>query len=162
MTPSLPVRTVRDGTRVMRFAADVLATASSHRPGVMRWSELVIYRLADGQYVISKVGRTVVAHRPECSRVYPDMPTWLEAGEEAQVHRIGCLECLPEVGDQMDPQTVLEAQRYTVLRAKDPANLQAALADGRTGQLPRLVRDVLTQVQARDEAFATWQRVTCA
>lgn len=152
----MTLRTVRDGPRVFRFQADVLAAASSHRPGVLRWSEIVIYRLADGQYVISKVGRSVVAHRPECHRVYPDMPTWLEAGEEAQVHRTGCLECQPEVGNRMDPQTVLEAQRYTVLRARSPEELQAVLVGRREGQFPRLIRDVLAQVEAKDSAFTEW------
>lgn len=158
----MTLRTVRDGQRVLRFQADVLAAASSHRPGVLRWSEIVIYRLAGGQYVISKVGRSVVAHRPDCSKVYPDMPTWLEAGEEAQVHRTGCLECLPEVGDQMDPQTVLEAQRYTVLRAGTPAELQDVLTLRKVGPLPRLVRDVLDRVAASDVAFSLWRRGQCS
>ncbi len=155
----MTIRTVRDGTKVLRFEADVLATATSKRAGAPRWSELVVYRLPSNAYVISKIGRSLIAHRPECVRVYPDMPTWLEAGEEATVHRVPCLECLPVVGDQMDPQTVLEATRYTVLRARDPQQLYQALL-GRTRRLPAIVSEVIKQVQTTDEAFARWLLVT--
>jgi hypothetical protein len=156
----MTVRTVRDGARILRFDADVLATATSCRPGAPRWSELVVYRLTRSkEYVVWKVGRSLVAHRPECHRVYPEMPTWLEAGEEAQVHRVPCLECQPEVGNEMDPQTVLEATRYTVLRARDPEQLYRVLFN-RTQRPTQLVTEVIDQVRTHDDAFATWLTVT--
>jgi hypothetical protein len=151
----MSIRTVRDKDRVLRFEAEVLATATSKRPGAVRWSELVVYRLPSQQYVISKIGRSVLAHRPDCYRVYPDMPTWLEAGEEAQVHREPCAECLPVVGSGMDPQTVLEATRYTVLQARDPENLYRALHNKR-GRTAGIVEDILQQLTVRDQLFADW------
>lgn len=151
----MTLRTVRDKDRIMRFEADVLATATSKRPGVVRWSELVVYRLPSKRYVVWKIGRSILAHRPECHRVYPDMPTWLEAGEEAQVHREPCPECLPVVGDAMDPQTVLESTRYTVLQARDPEALHRALHN-RTGRPAGIVDDVLRQLTQSDQLFADW------
>lgn len=145
---------------MLRFEADVLATATSQRAGAPRWSELIVYRLTQSkQYVVWKIGRSLVAHRPDCSRVYPEMPTWLEAGEEAQVHRVPCLECLPEVGDHMDPQTVLEATRYTVLRARDPEQLYQALLN-RTQRPTALVEHVVSQVRMNDAVFDGWLSVT--
>lgn len=155
----MTIRTVRDGEKVLRFEAEVLATATSKRVGAPRWSELVVYRLPSKAYVISKVGRSLIAHTPDCARVYPDMPTWLEAGEEAQVHRVPCLECFPVVGNEMDPQTVLEATRYTVLRARDPEQLYQALLN-RTRRPSEIVLEVLRQVQTNDDVFADWLSLT--
>jgi hypothetical protein len=121
----------------------------------VRWSELIVYRLPSKQYVVSKIGRSLVAHKPECGRVYDDMPTWLEAGEEARIRRVPCLECQPLVGDAMDPQTVLEATRYTVLQARDPEQLFQALHN-RSGRPAAIVNDVLVQVRSNDLAFGQW------
>lgn len=142
-TSSMITRTVRDGSRVLRFEADVVASATSHRPGVPRWSELALYRLASGSYIIWKIGRSVVAHRPECYMVKTGMPSWLEAGEEARIHRMPCLECLPEVGDEMDPQTILETTRYTVLQARDADDVRRILMRGSTSQ-PVIIRKIIS------------------
>lgn len=139
------MRTVRDSNRVMRFEADVIASATSHRPGVPRWSELVLYRLASGSYVIWKIGRSAVAHTPDCYLVKPSMPCYLEAGEEARIHRMPCLECLPEVGDGMDPQTILETTRYTVLQARDADDVRRILMRGNTSQ-PVIIQKILSQL----------------
>lgn len=153
-----PLRTVRDGQVLLRFEADVIASATSQRPGISRWSELAVYRLPSNRYVIWKIGRSVLAHRPECPRVGKGMVTWLEAGEEARVHREPCLECSPTVGDDMDPHTVLEATRYTVLRARDPQNLLDVLTNSSHGKPAPIVSDVLKQVIEHDEKFADWSR----
>jgi len=139
------IRTVRNGREILRFEAQVIAAATSQRPGVMRWSELVIYQLPSGQYVVSKIGRSVLAHRPECLLITDEMVPWLEAEEEAQVHRYPCLTCNPQVGDQMDPQTVLEPSRYTVLRARDGEELRQVLTQGRD-HLPGIIRKLLHEL----------------
>lgn len=141
----MTIRTVRNGREILRFEAQVIAAATSQRPGVMRWSELVIYQLPSGQYVVSKIGRSVLAHRPECLLITDEMVPWLEAEEEAQVHRYPCLTCNPQVGDQMDPQTVLEPSRYTVLRARDGEELRQVLTQGRD-HLPGIIRKLLHEL----------------
>jgi hypothetical protein len=138
-------RTVRNGREILRFEAQVVAAATSQRPGVVRWSELVVYQLPSSQYVISKIGRSVLAHRPECILVTDEMVPWLEAEEEAQVHRFPCLTCNPLVGDQMDPQTMLEPTRYTVLRARDGEELRSVLTQGRD-HLPGIIRKLLQEL----------------
>lgn len=138
----MTIRTVRNGKEILRFEAKVIAAATSQRPGVVRWSELVIYQLPSGPYVVSKIGRSVLAHRPDCILVNDDMVPWLEAEEEAMVHRFPCLTCNPLVGDQMDPQTMLETSRYTVLRARDEHELRSVLTQGRD-HLPGIIRKLL-------------------
>jgi hypothetical protein len=139
------LRTVRDGTTIFRFEAKKVAAATSQRAGAVRWSELVIYQLPSGEYVVSKIGRSLLAHLPTCRLIRPNMVTWLEAGEEGKIRRVPCLECNPEVGDKMDPQTVLESTRYTILRAKDREELRSVLAQGRE-HVPELIRRLLADV----------------
>lgn len=141
----MTIRTVRNGREILRFEAQVVAAATSQRPGVMRWSELVVYQLPSNQYVISKIGRSVLAHRPECVLVTDEMVPWLEAEEEALVHRYPCLVCTPLVGDQMDPQTLLEPSRYTVLRARDGEELREVLTQGRE-HLPGIIRKLIQKL----------------
>lgn len=137
----------RDGVRILRFAGERLAHASSARRGAQRWSELVLYRTAGGEYILQKIGRSSVAHDPECELVNHRMPSWLEAREEGKVHRTPCVLCSPAVGDEMDPHTRFEPQRYTVFRAPTLEDVVEYLSDGRTpAQLPRIIVNLLEQV----------------
>lgn len=134
---------------------------------MQRWTELVVYGLRDGSYILSKIGRTNIAHRPGCPRVTKWMVTWLEAGEEARVRRRPCMECRPVVGDQMDPHTILEATRYTALWVHTPAELIAVLLQGRPGQpdqnpqrLNEVVSRIVDQLTTVDHQFAKeWDRI---
>jgi len=128
---------------------------------VYRWTELVAYRVVDGSYLLSKVGRSQLAHRPECDRVNRWMVTWSTAGEEARVRRVPCPECAPEVGDRMDPHTVLEATRLTALVAQDIPELTDLLLAGRPGQpahdprrLSPLVAHMVEQLCVTADGFA--------
>lgn len=143
----------------------MLASATSARPGVRRWTELVVYRVVDGTYLLSKVGRSQLAHRPDCARVNRWMVTWSTAGEEARVRRYPCPECAPEVGDRMDPHTVLETTRMTALLAQDTEQLIDVLLAGRPGQQPHdpsrlstLVTHMVEQLCVTDSAFSVnWE-----
>lgn len=135
---------VRDGNRVYTFPGWQIAYASSERPGVPRWSELTMFVTLTGEYYLQKVGRTTVAHQPDCRFVNHRMPSWLEALEEGKVHRTSCAECQPAIGDGMDPHTRLEPQRYTVLRGTDLKDITEMLAEGRD-HLPPVVARLLAQ-----------------
>lgn len=92
------------------------------------------------------------------------MVTWLEAGDEGKVHRVPCTFCWPPVGNQMDPETLLERSRYTVLQARDYESLARVLLQGRPGDPPvrpgepagGIVGEVVRQVRANDEGFDRW------
>lgn len=139
----------------------MLATATSERLGVRRWTELIVYRVVDGSYLLSKIGRSQLAHRPECTRVTRWMVTWSNAGEEAKVHRYPCPECAPEVGDRMDPHTVLETTRTSALIARDTDELIDLLLLGRPGdpaqdpqRLSTLVAHMVEQLCVTDQKFS--------
>lgn len=154
----------RNGSQILEFTATVLGAATSARPGASRWTELTVYQLGNKDYVISKIGRSTVAHREDCSKVNRRrMRVWLEAGDEARVRRTACPQCSPQVGDRMDPQTWLECSRYTVLQARDSESLARVLLQGRPGEPPHdgrhltgVIAEIIRQVSANDAAFGLW------
>lgn len=153
------LRQVRDGSRVLRFQAAVIGAATSQRGSSPRWSELVVYQLADGTYLISKIGRSTVAHRPDCLRVNHRMIRWDQAaavGEDA-VHRVPCPDCRPHLGAAPEPDTILEVTRYRAIYAPDAESAVQTLSGDRAALLmPQLVRDVLSQCSASDPNFARY------
>jgi hypothetical protein len=157
------IHQVRDGRHILRFDGEVLASGTSARARAVRWSEIVIYRLTDG-YLISRVGYSLVAHRPECPRVSIRMVPWIDLEDRAESvqQREPCIECQPQVGAGMDPQTMIEATIYSAQMAPTAEILGRFLREGRpAGQLPRLVCRVAIQCCEADEAFSRyWSTVS--
>ncbi|MGB8380591.1 MAG: hypothetical protein WCG47_04955 [Dermatophilaceae bacterium] len=153
---------MRDGPRVLRFTGTTLAKVSSERPGAPRWSEIEVHRLPGrGGYVFAEVGRSTVAHTPDCLLVTHRMPSWLDAREEGKIRRVPCVQCRPVVGDQMDPHTRLEAQRYRAVVASDEVALVAALTGNRPwALLPQLIREVLMQCYDQDADLMRYSEAT--
>lgn len=155
---------VRNGRQVWRFSGRVLGAASSMRVDAARWSELTVYGLLNGSYVRSKVGFSLVAHRPDCPLVDRQMTAWLDLEDRDEVarNRVPCVVCQPVVAPGMDPHTMMESIRYTATVARDAAHLGRILRDGRpAGQLPRLVLRVIEQVMDQDAVFARyWETVS--
>lgn len=52
----------RSGKLPLRFNGERLAAADSKRPDGVRWSEVAIYRVDGGRYVVQTVGRTTHAN----------------------------------------------------------------------------------------------------
>lgn len=57
---------VRDESRTLKFDGALLSFATSYRPRSDRWVEFSLYRTAGGQYVLARVGETLVYHVPSC------------------------------------------------------------------------------------------------
>jgi hypothetical protein len=153
------LRQVRDGSRVLRFHAAVIGAATSQRGSVPRWSELVVYRLTDGTYLISKIGRSTVAHRPDCLRVNHRMVRWDRAAEqdEATVMRAPCSDCRPDLRPPLPPDLRLEVTRYRAIAAPTAERAAQSLAGDRaTLLMPQLVRDVLAQCAQADPCFSRY------
>jgi len=155
---TVALRQVRDGARVLRFQAAVLGAATSQRPGAPRWSELTVYRLEDGTYLISKVGRSMVAHDPRCLRVNRHMLPWskaIEIGEDLGP-RVPCEDCRPEV-DPIAATALLESTRSRAIIAPTAEHAVETLTESRAQLLlPMLVREVLAQCAQTDSSFARY------
>lgn len=161
MPGEIGLRTVRDGGHVLRFQAAVIGAATSQRGSSPRWSELVIYRLLDGNYLVSKIARSTVAHRPECQRVRRWMMRWAEApgtGED-RVNRVPCVECWPSLRQPWDPDLRLEVTHYQAISAANAESVVSAMRNPKadtTLSMPQIVRDVLSQCAQLDEVFARY------
>ena len=145
---ALAPQVVRHGNQIVRFLGRKVCATSSERPGVQRWSELTAYVTASGTWICQRIGHSTVAHDPECPHVTRRMPSWLEAHEEATVHRTPCPECQPVVGDAMDPHTRLESQRYTILQAESAGALALMLTEGRD-QVPAIVAKLVEGIMSK-------------
>jgi hypothetical protein len=162
-TPVL-LRQANDGNVSITFHAAVLGAATTERPGAPRWTELTVYRLPLGDevdqprggYVVSKVGRSTVAHLPSCKRARPrQMIPVSEVPEPGE--RVPCLACLPNV-IALEPDTLLECTRCLVLQARTPADLAKVLMQGRPGDpippaLTGIVEEIIRQVRLADPEF---------
>lgn len=61
--------TVKNGAQNLLFEGVQLSHSSSFVPGKSRWIEFSIYRTLTGQYVVSRVGRSLVYHHATCPTV---------------------------------------------------------------------------------------------
>lgn len=147
-------RRVLDHGRILEFDAAVLASGTSRRPGVPRWSELVVYRVSDGSYLISRVGRSTVAHQEGCGSITWRTPRWLDATpEEQQVSRVPCLRCRPRIGPGgIDPTLFVEPDWTVVMLPQDADAIIGILLESPTGrprspeEVPALILDMLDQL----------------
>lgn len=167
MDSPILLRQVRNGEQMLSFRAAVLGAATTERPGAARWTELTVYRLprtptedpATGIYVMSKVGRSTVAHRAECAKV--DARRMLPVREvslEDLALRSSCLACQPEAFFDV---AWMERTRYTVLQARTPADLAKVLLQGRPGEPPAsrptgVVAKAVEQIRLADPDFDHW------
>lgn len=58
---------VKDGSRIIQFEGDHLASSSSRRGSSQRWIEFNLYRTGSGVYVLAREGVSKVYHAPGCS-----------------------------------------------------------------------------------------------
>jgi hypothetical protein len=143
---------VQDNRRRLRFEGRVLGHGSSRRPGAPRWSDVTIYGLRSGGYVLAKRGCSTVVHRPDCRRAGREMTPWIELPDDADRHMewSACPECQPDLAE-WDPQTLVEGTRYTAATAASPEALIALLWD-RPPHLPPLTRIAYFMRQAVERA----------
>jgi len=154
----IALRVVRNGGRTLRFQAAVLGAATSQRGSVPRWSELVVYKLTDGTYLISKIGQSTVAHQPTCLRVNHRMKPWSAVRESDEFigPRSPCPDCRPDV-KHLPGETMLEVTRYRAILCQTAESAAESLMGDRAALLvPQLVRDILAQCAQSDPAFARY------
>ena len=59
-SPEMREYEVVNGKRRIRFEGELLATSTSWEQGADRWVEFALYRTASGNYVLSRIGRSVL------------------------------------------------------------------------------------------------------
>lgn len=135
MTGAILTRVAYDGSRRVEFRGEVLAAATTQRPGIGRWTETTVYlthRIGEGGsrgvYVVARVGRSIMAHRRTCLATDTRHLPAFVAGP-GQGRRMPCLDC----GPQLDPpagDVVVEVDRNSLRQADSPAALAKVLFPG--------------------------------
>jgi hypothetical protein len=153
---------VRHNRHVLRFEGRVLGEGSSRRRRAPRWSEVTIYGLRNGGYVLAKRGYSLVVHRPDCPTVNREMTAWIDLpdDDDRRAEWSGCATCQPDL-DEWDPQTLVEGTRYTAVPVRSPQELEALLWE-RPPHLPPLqriawfIQQAIMQACINDRALAEY------
>jgi len=142
-------------SRNYRFDGVLLGSSSSRRPGGQRWIEFALYRSTGGAYILSRVGQSVLFHRPDCDVVGRND---LRIGA-VPPGGVPCELCLPAIDDGV---VCPEAPRYWAAMFETPAAVLHALE--RNGESGRYVTNVAAKLveaaSSNDQAIAdAWMSV---
>lgn len=140
--------TVRDRNRVLEFDGELLGESSSRSEGSLRWVEFRIYRTFGHEYVLSRIGRSLIYHSLECELLQVNaIPPIALPDDEA----VACPVCQPNT---INPQPYRpETPRFFARVYESPERLVSDLY--RTGQdstryLTRVARAVLESAGRAD------------
>jgi len=114
---------VKDGARTLKFHGSQLAASSSRHKDSQRWIEFELYRTLEGQYVLSRVGVSLVYHRAICPLV-SRYGLHESAVDDIDRDAYPCEECRPNF---QEPVLFPEKYRYWTLVSADPEAVLDAL-----------------------------------
>lgn len=150
---------VRDDRRILKFDGALLSFATSFRPGAERWVEFSLYRTTGGQYVLARVGETVVYHVPTCIYVQRNN---LKGTPRAALRTdsVPCIECYP---DESDSEEIMqEVPRYWAQVSEVAEGVVDSLYrfdEGGSRYLTGVARRLLDEASDVDEAINEAYRV---
>jgi len=139
---------VIDGKRRYIFDGELLAEATSRNPTSVRWVEMQLYRAASGEYILARVGRSIVYHDPTCAVV---QKSELEIAPRPE-NGVQCEICVPKSG-VFCPERDLKSARVT----SDPKNVVSSLYlrdKDQSHYLTRTARELLEAAGVRDSRIA--------
>lgn len=85
---------VRDSVRTLEFVGQKLAESSSREPYKPRWVEFELFVTSKGQYIISRIGKSILYHADSCPIVTRNRLSAVD-GSELPDFYIPCSECRP-------------------------------------------------------------------
>lgn len=146
---------VRDGQRQLEFDGELLAMSTSKSIGRTRWVEFELYRTVGGQYVLSRVGRSVYYHDPSCPVVKRNRIPAVFFDEIDHEDMLPCESCMPHPSSE-DAQVCPEQPRYWAQVSSEAEGIVESLQkfdDNGTRYLTNVARRLLTEASARDDAI---------
>ncbi len=150
---------VRDGARLLVFEGELLGSISSRRADP-RWTEMNLYRTTMGEYILEKVGRSVMTHIAGCGEIIGNIPRFQSEhpGDDPDFGYV-YHHCVPEEYDFT--KLLVENDRYWATRVKTPEEIVEALYRRKRGMqhMPRIGLELLEQVSERDPSFGDSWRV---
>jgi len=149
----------RDRTRLLTFDGVKLASVSSRTGDDQdRWTEMSLYLTDGGQYILEKVGRSVITHVPGCPEIIGEIPRFQDAhpGDDPDIgytfHG-----CVPETYDFTE--LLSEEDRFWAAISTDPREIVDALyrRQREARFLPRISVLLIEEAIKHDEALgASW------
>lgn len=148
---------VRDGQQELKFDGSLLATSSSGGEGRTRWVEFDLYRTRGGQYILSRVGRSLHYHSAECAVVRRNK---IKAGTASDLDSSAtpCAQCSPVLTGDPHQEVYPEQARYWAQVSSTADGVIGSLYkwdDSGARYLTNVARRLLTDAAARDEAIRT-------
>lgn len=107
---------IRDASRTLEFVGVMLSDVSTETDRNPRWTEMELYKVEDGRYVLSIVGRSVVFHEHD-SQCNSGVPTQVSNLSQDLLDDLEpCQRCTPPDPEDLagTPTIDLEADRHTV------------------------------------------------
>lgn len=122
----MEVYTVRGQAKPVKFTGTLLASETTETDASLRWLELDLYRIGagprTGQYVLHRVGQSVVYHRPKtCGYGVSTSGTTIPFDAEP------CPVCKPPDDCAQAVEVWLESPRHKVITCPVPESVEKAL-----------------------------------
>ena len=121
----MEVYVVKGASKPVKFTGTLLARESTETDTSMRWLELELYRVGagqhTGQYVLHRVGQSIVYHRPKTCGYGVSV-----AGAQVPLDAEPCPICQPPV-DCDTVEVWIESPRHKVIVCPTPQSVEKAL-----------------------------------
>lgn len=114
---------VKDGNRILYVDGELLGSSTSYKNGSTRWIEFKLYKTVGGQYVLSRVGVSIIYHGAACELV-SNYNLQEISFNDLDSKNIPCERCLPDNSlDLVFP----EKNRYWAQVSEHPSAVLDAL-----------------------------------
>ena len=114
---------VKDGNRTLYVDGELLGSSTSYRHGSTRWIEFKLYKTISGQYVLSRVGVSIVYHGAACGLVI-NYNLQEMSREHLEINSIPCERCSPDDSIEL---IFPEKNRYWAQVSEQPSAVLDAL-----------------------------------
>ena len=145
---------VRDGVRTLEFDGVKLAESSSRVPMKERWVEFSVYRTPKSQYVVSRVGYSLIYHARDCFTVARNNLAPVD-GLTLSLEYVPCRNCNP---DRSEVEGVFpETPRFSAWVCSEPVAVISSLMkedDNGTEYLTNVARRLLVDASKLDPEIA--------
>jgi hypothetical protein len=144
---------VKDGNRTLYVDGELLADSTSYRRGSTRWIEFKLYKTVGSQYVLSRVGVSIIYHGAACELV-SNYNLQEASRENLELNSIPCERCSP---DDSIALIFPEKNRYWAQVSEQASAVLDALYkydDGGARYLTNVAQRLLEDAAKKDENIA--------
>lgn len=145
---------IRDRVRTYKVYGTILAESSSQEYDKARWVEFKLFKTQKNQYVLSRIGVSVLYHAGHCRIVSRNKLSAVD-GNILESFYIPCSKCQPTIFDE--DGVYPETNRYFALVSETARGILAALMqkdDNGIMYLTDVAQDLLQEAAEKDQEIA--------